>query len=292
MAALTLVLALAATASIAPPLDRVDTGTVAAVDLDRLRARADVAEARPLAGATGLARWKGGDARGFVGATIDVGYLYLRPRFQLGFGRPHWTWGGVELNPIVSLNGFGGYAGLRGALPSVDLRVGARGFASFERAFLEGRASHDRLSLASSANALARYVTLEAELNGHLRLGPGELLATTSLSAVLGVPDGAHVYEETLMVITAPPWIVRGRLAYAWFPFSGAHHSLAAVVDVLALPGRGAAVVRVGVVLRVLMTPSLEVRGTFVPSVAGPDAIGILASDFTELGLRYRWASE
>jgi hypothetical protein len=40
------------------------------------------------------------------------------------------------------------------------------------------------------------------------------------------------------------------------------------------------------------MTPSLEVRGTFVPSVAGPDAIGILASDFTELGLRYRWASE
>lgn len=288
MSALVFALALAVSTSTAS-----STASVApALDAEHLRARADAAVAAPLAGATGLARWKGGEARAFVGATIDVGFLYLRPRFQVGFGRPHWLWGGVELNPIVSLNGFGGYAGLRGALPSVDLRVGARGFMSFERSFLEARTSHDRVSLASTANAQARYVTLEAELNGHLRLGPGELLATTSLSAVLGVPDGAHVYEETLMVITAPPWIARGRLAYAWFPFSGAHHSIAAVVDVLALPARGAAVVRVGVVLRVLMTPTLEVRGTFVPSVAGPDAIGILASDFTELGVRYRWASE
>jgi hypothetical protein len=304
MSSLILVVALAASTSTASPsvsrtssaslgaVHSVATAVLAPPDAERRRARADAAVATPLAGATGLARWKDGEARAFVGATVDVGYLYLRPRFQLGFGRPHWSWGGVELSPIVSLNGFGGYAGLRGALPSVDLRVGARGFASFERAFLEARPRHERISLASTASAPARYVTLEAELNGHLRLGPGELLATTSLSAVLGAPGGAHVYEETLMVITAPPWIARGRLAYAWFPFSGAHHSIAAVVDVLALPARGAAVVRVGVVLRVLMTPSLEVRGTFVPSVAGPDAIGVLAGDFTELGVRYRWASE
>jgi hypothetical protein len=34
------------------------------------------------------------------------------------------------------------------------------------------------------------------------------------------------------------------------------------------------------------------VRGSFIATVVSPDRIGLRGGDFTELGLRYRWASE
>jgi hypothetical protein len=36
----------------------------------------------------------------------------------------------------------------------------------------------------------------------------------------------------------------------------------------------------------------VEVRGSFVFTVVSPDRIGLVGGDFTELGVRYRWASE
>jgi hypothetical protein len=62
-------------------------------------------------------------------------------------------------------------------------------------------------------------------------------------------------------------------------------------VDVLYVPGREATTVRVGLVVRVPINPRLEVRGTFVPTIHSPDSLGLVGSDFTELGLRWRWAS-
>jgi hypothetical protein len=44
--------------------------------------------------------------------------------------------------------------------------------------------------------------------------------------------------------------------------------------------------------VRILLSRALEVRGTFVPTVASPDRIGLVGGDFTELGLRWRWATE
>jgi hypothetical protein len=50
--------------------------------------------------------------------------------------------------------------------------------------------------------------------------------------------------------------------------------------------------VRVGPVLRWVLSRRVEVRGSFVLTVYSPDRIGLVGSDFTELGVRYRWATE
>ncbi len=123
--------------------------------------------------------------------------------------------------------------------------------------------------------------------------GPGvsERREQVSVSAIQGVPEGEYVYEETLHVIAKPPIIWRGRLGYHWFLIPGRRHSIGAVGDVVAVPGRATALVRAGLVLRVVLSDSLEVRGTFVPTVYSTDQIGILGGDFTELGLRWRWAT-
>jgi hypothetical protein len=62
---------------------------------------------------------------------------------------------------------------------------------------------------------------------------------------------------------------------------------------VLGVPARSDALtVRAGLLVRFVLSRRIEVRGSFVPTIISPDTIGLAGSDFTELGLRYRWASE
>lgn len=236
--------------------------------------------------------WSQGDPRSFVALTIDVGYLYLRPRAAFGYGKPHSTWVGLEVNPIFALSGLGAYAGVKGQLPFIDLRVGARYFYALERSYLEPRESYDRLALAIEQTRRARYLTLESELNTSVPLGPGELAGLASISSIQGVPDDIYLYEETLKIIAKPPWVWRARLGYSiLFPVRNVRGSIGAVVDVLGMPGRDTQLVRAGLVFRVAVSSEIEVRGTFVPTIYSRDEIGIMGGDFTELGLRWRWAT-
>lgn len=234
--------------------------------------------------------WSQGEIRSFFAATVDVGFLYLRPRASLGYGRPNYLWVGAEANPIITSAGFGLYGGLRAALPFVDVRAGVRAFFAFEHSYLAPAETFDRLALSTNRQK-ASYYTWETELTGAVPVGPGEIGAQLSVSAIQGVPEGEYVYEETLHVIAKPPMIWRARLGYNWFLIPGRRHSIGAVADVVAVPGRATSLVRAGLVLRVVLSDSLEVRGTFVPTVYSTDQIGILGGDFTELGLRWRWAT-
>jgi hypothetical protein len=236
--------------------------------------------------------WSEGETRSFVSATVDVGYLYFRPRMSIGYGKPHAMWVGIEGNPIFSGAALGIYGGVRAALPWVDIRAGVRAAYSFEKGFLDPHESFNRLALATRVSGHATYATWETELTTGLPIGPGELQALTSFSVVEGVDEGKLVYEETLRVIVKPPFVWRVRGGYSLlFPVRGARGSVGGVVDVFHLPGRGAQQVRAGLVFRVAISAELEVRGSFVPMVFGRDRIGLLGGDFTELGLRWRWAT-
>lgn len=228
-------------------------------------------------------------ARSFAATTVDVGFLYFRPRLALGWGKPLYTWVGVEANPIFTSSGFGAYAGLRGALPFADLRVGARSYYPFEHSFFYPQPTYDRLDLQQRAGPHARYVSLEAEANVELPLGPGKVLALASATYVVGVPDGFHVFEETLRVVADPPWIFRGRLGYSLAFGPGNAFHLGVVGELLEMPGRNAFTVRAGLIASVRLYDDLEVRASFVPVIASTDSIGFAGADFAQLGLRYRW---
>ncbi len=259
--------------------------------------RAPVARAWGLAAAVGAlatplaARADGGAARPFVSSTIDVGYLYLRPRVSAGYGVPFRLWAGADLNPIAQGTGLGAYAGVRLQIPWFDLRVGARGFYSFQHTFLPAQAHYNSADLQIQTGPEARYVTLEAELSGGIPAGPGTLLLVLTASAVYGVPAGRFVYEETLRVITDPPWIGRARTGYALALGSEGAAHVGLVAEVLALPRRDDLVFRAGAVASFTIDEHLEALALLVIPVAGPDSIGISGGDYGELGLRYRWAT-
>lgn len=236
--------------------------------------------------------WAEGSPRWFLASTFDVGFLYLRPRLSLGYGKPHRSWFGVDANPTIWGPGAGAYAGLRLSVPHFDLRVGPRVFKAFQHSYLVRRPTYDRLALESTELGPATTVTLESEVNFDIPAGPGEIVALGSVSYVGNVPAGRNVFEETLRVVVEPPWVLRARTGYAVRFGSHDQVSVGLVGDFLTVPERRTVVVRVGAIVRFALSRSFEVRGSFVPRVYSPDDIGLLDSDFTELGLRWRWATE
>jgi hypothetical protein len=232
-------------------------------------------------------------ARRFWATTVDVGFVYLRPRLSFGYGRPFTEWIGLDANPIATTNGLGVYGGGRIEIPHLDFRVGTRYFSSFSHTFLPTQASYSRLDIEGKSGAKARVLTLEAELDLSFTLGPGALLLRGSGSYVTGVPKAESVFEETLHVMVEPPWVWRARLAYVFTFGSRDQHSLGPAIDVLDVPKRaGTATVRVGPIVRLALSRRVDVRGSFIVTVLSPDHIGLVGGDFTELGVRYRWATE
>lgn len=237
--------------------------------------------------------WDVGEARPFISSMIDAGYLYLRPRVSFGYGRPFTQWVGVDVNPIASSNYLGIYSGLRVEIPHLNWRAGVRYLAAFVHHDLDPMDSYDRVALEATDNGGARTVTLESEVETGFRLGPGDVIALGSVSYVTNVPNGLNVFEESLRVIVDPPWVLRGRAGYLFRWGARNQHSVGLVVDTLDVPARNDGLtVRAGLLIKVVLSRRVEVRGSFVPTIISPDTIGIAGSDFTELGIRYRWATE
>jgi hypothetical protein len=232
-------------------------------------------------------------ARYFIATTVDVGFVYARPRVSVGYGRPFTQWIGIDANPVVFNAGIGVYGGLRFALPFGDLRVGPRYFYAFNHTVLELKDRYDRLDLESSYGKNATTLTYEAELDLSFPVGPGSILARASASYVTGVSEENMVFEETLRVIVRPPLVWRGRLGYVFRFGAYRQHNIGLVVDVLDIPKRDDSVmVRAGPIMQFVLSRRVELRGSFVFTVSSPDRIGLVGGDFTELGVRYRWASE
>ena len=237
--------------------------------------------------------WNEGRTRAFLATTLDVGWTYLRPRASVGYGKPFGTWFGFDANPIISGTGIGGYAGIRLALPRIDIRVGPRYFFSFNRFFLAEQGSYNRQDLDADSGKKSTVLTFETEIEGSLPAGPGDIIGLGSFSYLIGVPDGYLVFEETLRTIVKPPIVWRARLGYVFRFGSFRQHSIGLVGDALDVPNRDdSKTFRLGPIVRIVLSRRVEVRGSFVPTIYSPDHLGLIGGDFTELGFRYRWATE
>jgi hypothetical protein len=198
----------------------------------------------------------------------------------------------MDVNAIFQSTGLGGYAGLRFQIPWFDLRGGARGFHAFQHELLAPQAGYTTVDLQETTGRASEYITLEVELSGGIPAGPGSILLVLTASSVQGVPHGYDVYEETLHVITSPPEIYRARTGYAVRVGPDGAGRIGVVGEVLDTPDRVyARTWRAGVIGSFSIDDHLEAVGLLVVPVYGPDSLGIAGGDFTELGLRYRWAT-
>ncbi|MAQ13912.1 MAG: hypothetical protein CMN30_03845 [Sandaracinus sp.] len=239
--------------------------------------------------------WGSGRKRYFISGSFDLGFLYIRPRFSFGWGRPHAKWVGLDLNPIVSTTALGGYGGFRISHPYVDWRVGARYTVPFVRSYMEARGNDEDFDRGDLNREIegesGTYLSLETELTLSFPVGGGNLFSETALTYVAGVPEDRFAYEDTIKVIVDPPWIWRQRVGYmARFGATDAV-GLGLVAELVGIPKRDMLVFRAGLIMRVWVSPRVEIRGTWIPAIAGRDELGVRGGDFGLLGLRYRWST-
>lgn len=235
--------------------------------------------------------WTLEPARPFMSLRADAGYLYLKPRLSFGYGQPFAFWGGLDLVPFVTPDSTGGYGGLRVRLDWFELRGGARFVHAFLHQFLTPKASYDLVALYEDTGHESNYLDLEAEMAAAIPAGPGDILVLGTAESIQLVPSGFDVYDETLHVIVAPPPVYRGRLGYS-LPFMHENNARVGLVgEAIEIPGRGDQVIRTGVVASFDIDDHLQAVATVLIPVYTPDALGLAGADYTELGIRYRWAT-
>jgi hypothetical protein len=235
--------------------------------------------------------WSREPVRAFVSLTAVGGYLYLKPRFSFGYGRPFALWGGVDVTPMVTPDYVGGYSGLRLQIPWFDFRAGARAVHAFNRQFLPQQPSYSLVDLAELTGRQANYVSLEAEIAAAIPAGPGDILGLFTAESIQLVPAGNNVYDEALRVVVSPPPVFRGRLGYVVHALPEGNAHIGLVGEVIEIVDRKAQVYRAGVVATFDIDDHFQAVGTLLVPVYGPDSLGLAGADYTELGIRYRWAS-
>ncbi len=238
--------------------------------------------------------WSTGPSRWFVSTKSDVGFAYLRPRLATGYGRPHYTWGGVEANPILSSTATGGYAGLHLEHPVAELRGGALYFYSFRRSFLPLQDSYDRRDVELIIDGQrANYVAWSAELELNIPIGFGEIHGESEGIRVARAPRERATYLESIPAVIHGRWAVRQQVGYS-FPIRAiSGFSLGAVGEAIYIPERDNTLIwRGGAIVRWWLYDTLQLRVTFIPVISSPDRLGLQGGDFGEVGLRHYWASK
>lgn len=236
--------------------------------------------------------WELGRPRPFLAGSVELGFPYFRPRVFAGYGRPFWSWVGVDAYPMLSLGGIGQYMGLSAALPGFTIRAGGRYFYPYERSVLPPQDHYTRTDIELVQGPKGDYMAYEAEATATAPLFRGSIFGVLTGYRLGLVPPDYYVFEESLHVVMKPPYVFRARAGYLLALSRNGAIRVGGVSEVIGLPGRDEFVVRAGVISSVSISAQLEAQVSLIPVIVSPDRLGIAGGDFGQLGVRYTFATD
>lgn len=231
--------------------------------------------------------WSEGRARLFFAGSAALGSA-ARTELSIGYGKPHWTWVGVESTGVST----GEYAltqvRARLALVIADIAIGWGRVWSYRHTTLP-RFSRTR-DLTVAERDVSRYRTLQVWLSGVLPGPHGFIDWQLEGVRVYGVADGDAVYDEQLRAVLFPTWAFAGRLGYA-YQFSHKRGAVGALGEAVWPGDRGDYVARVGPVFSWAFSPRLDLALIATAVVHSPDRLGFYQGMGGTARARYRFAS-
>ncbi len=246
-------------------------------------AREDIGTFRPY--------WGAGDARPFMAVTFETAGIAGRTQLDLGYGKPHHQWAGVEFNTQISLRSLSEFLGVRATAPWGTVRFGPRFVTQYSQRLIEKKDTVTRTDLDQDEGLRSHYLALDADANFSIPLPVGSLGVGLFASGIFGVEDGYFVMEDSLRVPIDPPFVGRARLSYLAGIGVPATLRVGGVFEVIINPERELVNLRTGPAVAVSLTHHLEAVGVAAFSIFNPDEIGLASSDVGQIGLRYKWAT-
>jgi len=235
--------------------------------------------------------WESGKSRPFAAAVFDVGVAYFRPTLQFGYGKPHLRWFGTELSSNLTVSTGTSYAGIKGDLSFLHVRLGARYVYPADQVFLEKLTQYQVDDTQIENGSRARYVSAEGEIGATVPAPGGSLFAIGSIHHLAGVPERFNVWEETLHVVVDPPWVWRGRAGYRVTLGRYDTLTLGIAGEMIGNPARDTMVARAGPLLGIALTHHTQAIAAALITFAARDELGLRGADLAQIGLRYRWAT-
>lgn len=235
--------------------------------------------------------WAATNPRPFLSAEFELGTFALKPELGIGYGKPHYAWGGLSTWSRVGTSGVGFFAGPKFQIPHFGFSTGARFESSVNQRFLERREVYDREAIDSERLSRSHFVAWDSELyvDGKAPGGTASLLVT--LHAFFGVPQDNFIFEDSLHIVIDPPFAWRTRFAYVFNVGDFDSMGIGFVAELLGSPGRDLLTGRVGPVISVALTHHLTATAVAAFEVAGRDETGLAGADLGQIGLRYTWAT-
>lgn len=235
--------------------------------------------------------WGAAPSRPFAAVTFDTAGIAVRTELDLGIGKPHHEWAGLELTSNLSLRGLSEFLGIRAVTPWANLRFGGRFVSLFSQLLIPEKEVVTRTDLDADEGLKSHYLAVDGEVNFNIPLPVGTLGLGGGAYGLFFIPKGYFVLEENLRTVVAAPFVARGRASYLFGIGDPDTLRIGGVAEVVVNPSRELVNVRVGPAVAVSLTHHFEAVGVAVFSVFNPDEIGLAGADLGQIGLRYRWAT-
>lgn len=231
--------------------------------------------------------WSQGKSRLFAGFSGQLGSV-ARSDVTLGYGKPNWTWIGVESDGQTSADMAMTRVRGRLALVVADLAVGWGRVWSYRHTTLPAQPKYRTLTEPGRDDA--GYRSMQLWLYGFLPGPHGYIDWQFDAVRVYGVPDGEAVYEELLRVVVFPPWVVAGRLGYA-YQFANKRAAIGVLAEALWPGKRDDYVARIGPMFSWAFSKHLDVNVNVTTVVHSPDDLNVYENLWGAIRARYRTAT-
>lgn len=232
--------------------------------------------------------WDAGEIRPFLSGQVQVGALN-RVIVAAGYGRPHYFWGGVEVQALSTTEFAAVYSGLRLELLAVNLTVGARHSWAYNRHLATPQAVFDDASIHDATRPKTSYGSLDASLWGYIPAGPTFGYWEVNEVWIPAKSANDAIFEEYTRFTLVDDNATMFRGGWSLWLFDE-RMFFGPAFDLVLTPQRDP-LLRVGGNLAYAFTEHLALMANFTVPVNSPDTIDWFTQSWGIARLTYKWAT-
>lgn len=233
--------------------------------------------------------WEGQPSRWFASGMVHVG-AYSGARLSTGFGKPHWTWVGLQSQVATSSQFVAAEIALRADMLGINANIGLRRIWTYGHRRPLLKPTYEDSDLVDGSHPLSRYNSLFAGLWGFVPVGPTLAYWEASGLYVPGMGTGRALFSEFFRYTMDGSTAAMVR-AVVWYKFLEDSLLIGPAFD-SAFDGNRPAVIRLGGSAIYRLSAHLTIQALLTVPVSSPDNIGWFTQSWGAGQIAFTYATD